>query len=71
MYFISLTFMTTVAFTYSVYQMLLLSSYERAFVVVVKCLSSTSQVSGLIPNGNEFPDWVKKSPRLSTRQNTG
>jgi hypothetical protein len=29
---------------------------ERAFAVVVKCLSSASQVPGLIPSGNEFLD---------------
>jgi hypothetical protein len=33
---------------------------ERAFAVVVKCLSSASQVPGSIPRGNEFLDWVKK-----------
>jgi hypothetical protein len=29
--------------------------------VVVKCLSSTSQVPGSISSGSEFPDWVKKT----------
>jgi hypothetical protein len=28
--------------------------------MVVKCLSSTSYVTGSILSGNEFPDWVKK-----------
>jgi hypothetical protein len=42
--------------------LLLVLLCERTFVVVVKCLISTSQVPGLIPSGNKFSDWVKKIP---------
>jgi hypothetical protein len=47
---------------------------ERAFAIVVKCLSSTSQIPGSTPSGNKFPDWVKKisSPlHTGTHQSTG
>lgn len=38
---------------------------KRTFIVVIKFLSSTSLVSGLIHSGSELSNWVKKNPLTS------